>query len=114
MSVFIYQGTVFYAQMVLADTIFSCAADGSCTIVPIQGNRMVWLMIETSSFYTYVFAAVAYIAWQMIKGVCEKPDPYSDRQKAIQDFICYASINLTWFALNFVLCVLPAICLFWL
>ena len=50
----------------------------------------------------------------MIRGVCEKPDPFSDRQKAIQDFICYASINLTWFALNFVLCIMPALCVFWL
>lgn len=44
---------------------------------------MVWLLIETGCFYIYVFAAVAYIAWQMIQGACETPDRYSDRQKAI-------------------------------
>lgn len=60
---FIYQGTVFYAQMVLADTIFNCSNDGTCTIEPLYGNRMLWLLIETCCFYVYVFAAVAYIAW---------------------------------------------------
>ena len=114
LSVFIYQGTVFFAQMTLAENIFNCANDGSCTIEPIMGNRMAWLMIETCCFYTYVFAAVAYIAWSMIRGVCEKPDPYSDRAKAITDFICYASINLTWFALNFVLVLMPPLLIFWL
>jgi len=28
------------------------------------------------------------------------------------DFITYASINLTWFAFNFVLCCLPLLCIF--
>lgn len=63
LSVFIYQGTVFYAQMTLADAIFNCSNDGSCIIEPFRGNRMCWLMIETVCFYLYVFAAVAYIAW---------------------------------------------------
>jgi hypothetical protein len=30
LSVFIYQGTVFYAQKVLADEIFECHEDGGC------------------------------------------------------------------------------------
>ena len=75
---------------------------------------MAWLLLETASFYTYIFAAIAYIAWTMTRGVCEKPDPFSDRKKAIQDFIGYADINLTWFAFNFVLCSMPALCIFWL
>ena len=49
--------------MVLADTIFNCSNDGTCTIEPLYGNRMLWLLIETCCFYVYVFAAVAYIAW---------------------------------------------------
>ena len=32
--------------------------------------------------------------------------------KAVTDFIVYANINLTWFAFNFVLVTLPAICIF--
>jgi len=31
--------------------------------------------------------------------------------KALHDFISYAAINLTWFAFNFVLCVLPPLCI---
>ena len=55
----------------------------TCTIDNVEGNRMVWLLLETGCFYIYVFAAVAYIAWQMIQGTCETPDRYSDRSKAI-------------------------------
>ena len=32
--------------------------------------------------------------------------------KALNDFISYSSINLTWFAFNFVLCTLPPICIY--
>ena len=70
--------------MTLADQIFNCNdEDGTCVIESVEGNRMVWLLIETGCFYIYVFAAVAYIAWQMIQNTCETPDRYSDRQKAI-------------------------------
>ena len=31
--------------------------------------------------------------------------------KALHDFISYAAINLTWFAFNFVLCVVPPLCI---
>ena len=30
----------------------------------------------------------------------------------IKDFISYAAINLTWFALNFVLCTMPPLCIY--
>ena len=83
LSVFIYQGTVFYAQMVLADALIDCSAGGACKILPITGNRLAWLLIETCCFYTYLFAAIAFLAWSMIRGVCEKPDQYSDQKKAI-------------------------------
>ena len=75
---------------------------------------MAWLLLETCCFYVYVFAAVAYIAWMMLRGACETADPHSDRLKAITDFLTYASINLTWFALNFVLSIMAPICIFWL
>lgn len=32
--------------------------------------------------------------------------------KALNDFIEYATLNLTWFSFNFVLCVMPAVSLF--
>ncbi len=34
--------------------------------------------------------------------------------KAIQDFILYSVNNLTWFALNFVLFMMPVVCVYWL
>lgn len=33
----------------------------------------------------------------------------SDMSKVLQDFISYAAINLTWFAINFVLVTMPPI-----
>jgi len=69
--------------MVLADALIDCSAGGACKILPITGNRLAWLLIETCCFYTYLFAAIAFLAWSMIRGVCEKPDQYSDQKKAI-------------------------------
>ena len=36
----------------------------------------------------------------------------SDLAKSITDFIIYAQDNITWFALNFVLVVMPLVCIF--
>ena len=38
--------------------------------------------------------------------------PQSDITKSVKDFITYASINLTWYAFNFVLILLPPILIF--
>jgi hypothetical protein len=62
-------------------------------------------------FYSYVLATIVYIMYRMLKGVCAKADRDSDMSKAMHDFIEYAAINLTWFAFNFVLCVLPPLCM---
>jgi len=32
--------------------------------------------------------------------------------KALTDYITYSSYNLTWFALNFVCCLMPPLCIF--
>ena len=72
LSVFIYQGTVFYAQMVLATEMINCDSTGACHYVPIRGNTQVWLILETLCFYSYLFATVVYIAWRMLSGVCSK------------------------------------------
>ena len=101
--------------MMLAEELIDCSTDSEkCIFRSPYGNRMTWLLIETSAFYLYVFATIFYMAWHMIRGVCETPDDHSDRSKAIQDFIVYTSMNLTWFSLNFVLCTMPAVCIFWL
>ena len=58
---FIYQGTVFYAQMVLISTLMVQDATGEYNFQPIRGNREVWLIIETCCFYMYMIAAMIYI-----------------------------------------------------
>ena len=113
-SVYLYQATVFYTQMVLVEELVDCSDPERCTLRGVYGNRMTWLVIETSAFYLYALATVIYIAAHMIKGACETPDPHSDRAKAMSDFIVYTSMNLTWFALNFVLVTMPPLCIFWL
>ena len=72
---------------------------------------MTWLCIETACFYLYVLAAVFYIGWRMTVGISDA-DEKSDMEKALNDFIEYSSLNLTWFAFNFVLICLPPICIF--
>lgn len=119
LSMMIYQGTVFYAQMVLVDELIDCSGSGKsegsqCVMRGVYGNRMTWLVIETSVFYLYVLGSISFMAWHMLSKTCATPDPHSDRTKAITDFIVYSSINLTWFAMNFVLCAMPPLCIFWL
>ena len=111
-SVFVYQGAVFFAQMTLADALVDCSG-GTCVVHPVQGNSMVWLMIETACFYLYVMATVIFIGWRQMNGICcERASITGDMAKVLNDFIKYATINLTWFSFNFVLCTLPAILIF--
>ena len=116
-SVFVYQGAVFYAQKVLADELVECGTNANgiygCQWYPVVGNRQVWLIIETCCFYLYVLAAVAYIVWRQMVGVCwKKATDKSDMSKALNDFIEYATLNLTWFSFNFVLCAMPPVIIF--
>ena len=120
-SVFLYQGSVFYAQCVLANEMYICAppADphlkGCKTkiLANITGSMEAWLFIETFCFYLYMFATVVFIAGNMIVSeFCSHAGTVADMSRAMIDFISYSSINLTWFAFNFVLCTLPPICIF--
>lgn len=112
-SVFVYQGSVFNAQMVLYDDIFVCDAEDVCYFSGIHGNRTTWLVIETICFYIYVLATVFYIIWRQCAGLFDSDVlGKTDMNKALQDFISYAAINLTWFAINFVLVVIPPILIF--
>ena len=114
-AVFLYQGTVFLAQKVLFEQLVLCPADGSqCSIGIIRGTQMIWLVIETATFYLYMLATVVYIAGMAIVRTFESAGTVSDRKKAVLDFISYAAINLTWFALNFVLCTMPPLCIYFL
>ena len=97
----------------LFDALVKCSPDGNeCYLHEITGVRQVWLVLETACFYAYMFATVVYIAGMGISSACRRAPIRSDFKKAIKDFIGYAAINLTWFALNFVLCTMPAFCIF--
>ena len=116
-SVFGYQGIVFYAQLALANGLIDCSGKttiGTCTFSHIQGNRELWIMIDTLCFYCYMLANVIYIAWRMLWGSIRNADRDSDMAKALNDFIEYASINMTWFSMNFVLVAMPPLCIFFL
>ena len=73
----------------------------------------IYITIETACFYVYMLATVAYIAYRMLSSAWfGNPRDASDSNKLITDFIEYSENNLTWFAFNFVLCLLPPICLY--
>ena len=54
---------------------------------PIRGSQMIWLVIETATFYLYMSATVAYIAGMTIKRAFESSNGVSDANKAMHDFI---------------------------
>ena len=59
-----------------------------------------------------MFATCVYTMVVMIVSACRPANQVSDFKKAVLDHIVYASINLTWFSLNFVLVTLPPLCIF--
>ena len=73
---------------------------------------MIWLVIETATFYLYMTATVVYIGGMTLIRTFESSSGVSDAKKAMLDFIKYAAVNLTWFALNFVLCTMPPVCIY--
>ena len=61
-SVFMYQGIMFYSQMVLSNYIFEFdSVTKTYKTQPIKGNQMTWLVIVTGCFYTYMLSAMTYI-----------------------------------------------------
>ena len=63
-SVFLYQGSVFYAQWTLA-TSEQCVKNGPGDLDwecdHFAGAEALWIVIETVSFYIYMFGAAMYI-----------------------------------------------------
>lgn len=112
LSVFGYQGCVFYAQLVLGHDLLKQDGDGHYTLQPIVGNETMWLCIEAACFYLYVVAAMAFLFARQMRGVFESACTTEDMYKAVTDYIIYSSYNLTWFALNFVTCCMPPLCIF--
>ena len=75
-SVFCYQGAIFYVQMSVFKEQFSCDSSGTnCSLDPPQSVIMAWLYIEMNCFYLYMFSAILYIAYfQLVEGVCFKKE----------------------------------------
>lgn len=72
-SVFCYQGAIFFVQMSVYKEQFSCVDGAECTLKAPQSVIMAWLYIEMYCFYIYMFATVLYIAYyQLVEGVCFK------------------------------------------
>lgn len=62
-----------------------------------------------------MFATIFYIMWRMCYSTClEDGLEEADMYKALTDFISYSSINLTWFAFNFVCVTMPPLCIYML
>jgi len=111
-SVFTYQGIMFYCQMVLSNEIIvKDPVTNVITFKPIEGNQMIWLVIVTACFYSYMLSNMTYIMIRQCQSACCTSLPTTDRNKVLTDYIVYAQTNLTWFALSFVLCTMPFVCL---
>ena len=112
-SVFCYQGAIFYVQMTVFNHQFICNEKGDCKLSPPENAIMAWLYIEIFCFYLYMISACLYIAFhQLVEGVCmKKESDKSDMNKTITDFVDYAHSNLIWFAFNTVLVFMPVICI---
>ena len=111
LSVFIYQGTVFYAQLSLANELLHKLPDNTYRLNKIKGDRTIWLILETACFYLYMIAAMIYIFVRQMESACCDALQVSDMKKVLTDFITYSSNNLTWFAFNFVLVTMPPVCI---
>ena len=117
-AVFAYQASIMYVQMNVSKVAETCVKDPEtgkleCEMGSPDDNKMAWLYIEMYCFYLYMASTVTFIIYhQMIEGVCcKKRTQQSDMGKTITDFIEYAYPNLIWFAFNFVLVMMPLVCI---
>ena len=64
--------------------------------------------MEAIVFYCYMGSTIFYLVYYTCRSsITEKEDDDSDIQKQTQDFLSYERLNITWFAFNFILIVLP-------
>ena len=114
-GIFIYQSAVFLAQWTLVISLECQDGDvgeyGSC--VQAAGPTYFWVLMEAIVFYCYMGSNAVYIAYYQVRSsYLEEPDTDSDLNKQTQDFLTYEKLNLTWFAFNFILIVLPPILMY--
>lgn len=109
-AVFIYMGAVFFAQWTLStsrDCLELSHDDFAYCYTLIEGYQL-WLIIETLSFYAYMVANCVYIfGWSLYSTA--KNQEISDLAKQEKDFILYSASYMNWFALSFLICVMPPI-----
>ena len=65
-SVFCYQGAIFYVQMTVFNHQFICNEKGDCKLSPPENAIMAWLYIEIFCFYLYMISACLYIAFHQL------------------------------------------------
>lgn len=122
LSIFVYQGPIFYAQYIIFKFGGMFAEDFSersdypdasihnaiRTVSPLRD----WLLIEVFVFYAYLHATVFFIAGYQIRSWCtKKSNTLTDIKKTETDFIMYSRDSLVWFAYNFVNFVMPLVVL---
>mmetsp|Transcript_9656 Transcript_9656/g.11887 ORF Transcript_9656/g.11887 Transcript_9656/m.11887 type:complete len:268 (-) Transcript_9656:1415-2218(-) len=112
-SVFFYQGAVFYVQLNVYENQSICKPSGRCFLDAPKNSYMIWLYIEIYCFYGYLASAIFYTIFHMLVSgiICKKKTTKSDMNKTYTDFLTYAYGNLVWFAMNFVLVFMPIICM---
>ena len=114
-GIFVYQGAVFLAQWTLV-TSLECQDEsvGETELcVKATGPTYFWILMEAIVFYSYMGSKCIYILFYTCRSsITQREDTDSDINKQTQDFLTYEKLNLTWFAFNFVLIVLPPFLMF--
>lgn len=115
---------MFYAQLSVTTKYKVCAEQYydddqkkyDCLAVNADRACLIWLIIETVAYYSYLAGSMAYIVYNQCLKVAGYQDASekSDFNKVVTDFIKYANINITYFAFNMVLVILPLACIFFI
>ena len=87
-SIFQYQGTIFYAQY------YQMNSDPASKLTGIN----TWFIIEILSFYGYILSAIAFIMENQIKSSMGFLDKSHMQDRYKSDFIDYHNKDLNWLA----------------
>ena len=87
-SIFQYQGTIFYAQY------FQMKSDHKYKLTGIN----TWFIIEILSFYGYILSAVAFIVENSIKSSLGWVNKEHLKERYKSDFIAFHRKDLDWLA----------------
>ena len=87
-SIFQYQGTIFYAQY------FQMNSNPESKLTGIN----TWFIIEILSFYGYILSAIAFIAESSIKSSFGMVDKSHMQERYKSDFVAFHKQDLDWLA----------------